>query len=462
MQIMKYFPKTFTGLLISILLSISSTVAAVQVGPRWTNTPVPTTDSQHFSYARLDIPSLTLAIPTLDPGIPASTTKQQSKGIWPELRRTEAVWMAFQIRDEIRRINQFDLIVVSPDETVSAELYLLGTILESTGETLRLRYQLVDAQGRNWIKPTTVTHRVQIGWEERYQGQGLDPFQPLYADIAESVYKELKREAIAHQKQMKRFARLPKDRGVRLSNLQQIVATRRLVLASYFAPTRYSDTLAEDRKGRLEINYFPEMTDEEWAKIESVAKRETALASKLDGYYQEFVRQMEAPYRKWQKDTLSLAREARVHRAKRWGYTIAGTALMLHGGTALARDPVDERLSSDPAHEELYEEKEEWAALEVTTGAVLLVRTLFDAHKVRRATAALNELNRDLHTFIGPIHVQVGKNIVTLRGTAIEQFTQWRELLTEIFDSESLDLDAVQLGVASKLEQVRAQPDQPR
>ena len=87
-------------------------------------------------------PKLDVVIPVFDPGLPADETKWEESGIWPELRRAESVRVAVKTRDAIKNLGDFGSVVVSPDTTASGDLYVIGKIVDSNGEDLKLQIEI--------------------------------------------------------------------------------------------------------------------------------------------------------------------------------------------------------------------------------------------------------------------------------------------------------------------------------
>ncbi|MXZ56740.1 MAG: hypothetical protein F4227_08410 [Gammaproteobacteria bacterium] len=305
--------------LVAIIALIGSVGAlGMRVGPRLEG-PSPEDaqgiqDPSEVLKPRLTIPSMRLAIPVLNPGIPKSTEKQENEGIWPELRNAEAVRIAFKMKDWITRYNQFDSIIVSADVSVSADLFLVARIVQSNSEVMSLAYQIVDARGVIWSEERTKTYRAEAGWHERYGKTDKDPFDPLYQEIAEEVYRELANKSSSHINQLKRNEFVG-PRLSRRSDLELITITRDLAFAKYVSP-EYHDCLKNDGN-RLKIEYMPEFTSESWSRIMSVMTREEDFVRVIEKYYREFVTKIEPDYRTWQQDAFPIARKLRIEEDKR-------------------------------------------------------------------------------------------------------------------------------------------------
>ncbi|MCY3542137.1 MAG: hypothetical protein OXH31_09580 [Gammaproteobacteria bacterium] len=306
--------------IIALICSVGA--LGMRVGPRLDGPSPEETqgiqDPSEVLKPRLTIPSMRLAIPVLNPGIPKSTQEQENEGIWPELRNAEAVRIAFKMKDWITRYNQFDSVIVSADVSVSADLFLVARIVQSNSEVMTLAYRIVDARGVIWTEERIKTYRAEIGWHERYGKTDRDPFDPLYQDIAEDVYLELANKSNSHVNQHKRNEFVG-PRLSRRSELELITITRDLAFAKYVSP-EFHDCLKETGN-RLEIQYVPEHTSESWLRIMSVMTREEDFVRVIEEYYKEFVAKIEPDYRAWQQDAFPIARKLRVEQDKREALT---------------------------------------------------------------------------------------------------------------------------------------------
>jgi len=375
----------------------------------------------------LDLPPLVLAVPVLDPGLPHNPEVWEKRGIWPELRRAESVRCAQLIADAIRSRKLFDAVVVAPDTTTSADLYLIGQITVSNGEDLGIKFELLDATGKAWIAKRTLRRRVPEGWHENNVHRNVDPFADLYERIAAAVEERLIREAKRHADIVKRNrSRIAKGQSPKLSNVEKVALTKDLVLAKYFAPDVYGDALRESN-GRLRLRYLPAMDTEAWTRIQLVQARDRDFGQKLSQGYADFAQQMQGTYALWQRDSFPFAREQRLLRQRASTQAVLGVLAAAVTVAAAADDDVGDL----PA-----------TAAGVASAALLY--SSFRTNQRRKAEVAeLNELGRSLQSELAPASVELRERTVTLKGTANEQFTQWRGLLRELYANESEDLAAV-------------------
>ena len=415
-----------SGCLLGALAAMDAAGGDVELGPR-IEREVAVQEARAAPRPVLDIPPLRLAIPILDPGLPENQAVWEDRGIWPELRRAEGVRSAERLAEAIRNLGHFESVIVVPDTSVSADLYLLGEIAASNGEDLKIRYRLLDATGKTWIRNKTAKHRVEVGWHENNTDRQADPFATLYVAIATDVEKSLIAQARRHAATAKQNAkRVARGKSPTMSELEKVPLTRDLVLASYFAPDRYGDTL-KDSGGRVKVQYVPYAEDEDWTRIESVRARDQAFSKRLSDEYAAFADQMQGSYALWQQDSFPYAREQRILKERAMAQGILG-ALAAVATVAAAADGNVGTLPTVAAG---------------VASTALIVSSFRTNNKRKDQVRQLNELGRSVQAELAPSVVEMRESTVTLRGTAREQFQQWRNLLRDLYANDTEDFDAV-------------------
>ncbi len=427
----KRAPTLVCGSLLWILAATNAIGANIELGPRIEREnqvrESPAAGQSTAARPTMDIPPLRLAIPVLDPGLPENEATWEDRGIWPELRRAEGVRCATRIADAIRALGHFEAVIVTPDTSASADLYLIGKITVSNGEDLRIKWRLVDATGRTWIRPRTARHRVPPGWHENNTIPQTDPFNSLYTGIAQDVEKSLVAQAKRHATTTKRNStRIARGKSPRLSELEKVALTRDLVLAGYFAPDRYGDTFKESG-GRIKIQYMPAMDDADWIRIASVRARDDAFGGRLSDEYAAFVETMQNAYALWQRDSFPYAREQRILRERAAVQGVLGTLL----AAATIAAAADSDVGTLPT-----------VAAGVASTA-LIYSSFRNNDRRKDQVRELNELGQSLQAGLAPSVVKLRDTTVTLRGTAVEQFQQWRTLLRDLYANASEDVEAV-------------------
>ena len=117
------------------------------VGPRTSSAY----EEQPMFEQELFTPKLDVIIPVFDPGLPENPADLKDDSIWPELRRAEANRFAYKLKEHLERSGEFGAIRVTPDETATGDLYILGRIEESTGEDVEIEIIVLDIAGKVWL-----------------------------------------------------------------------------------------------------------------------------------------------------------------------------------------------------------------------------------------------------------------------------------------------------------------------
>ncbi len=433
--------KSLPRMIFLLSLGLWTTALAETLGPRVpeaeSNRSSPAATAQKNLPTRMDIPPLKVAVPVLGTGVDEFSEDLEKEGIWPGLRKTETIRSATKIRDALFDLNQFESVVVFPDTSISADLYVLGSIRESTGEIMSIEWQLVDATGKIWIRKNKETHRVPPGWHERFGGTGIDPFQELYRKIAYSVYKELKKYARKHDTVVKQNRKRARDgQSPKLSELDRIVAIRELVMAQYFAPEIYGDAIAEKKSSksssRLTLQYLPDKSAQEWTRIESFRQRDETFTLLMNDYYNTFRATVDPSYELWLKDIYPIARETRILRRQANVEKALGVVTLIAAASA-AKD-ADSTGKRDRA-----------IAVGAAVGSTLLIKGFHDSARSKEQLEIFNETARSYHDSFNPISVELAGKTITLQGTAQEQFAQWRGLLRDFYEREDSEIEEVQI-----------------
>lgn len=405
-----------------------SSVFAVPVGPKLPQEQAkPASSTIGPTYEQLDIPALDFAVVVFDPQLDENDDRMREKGVWPEVRKTESIRSAHRIKEAIERLNQFDHVTVAPSATVSSDLYLRGKILESTSEEMKIRWNLIDARGFEWIDWKTSDHKVALGWHQRFYEPGKDAFQPLWNEIARDVYARLKDFAKNHAETVKRNeSRNSRGQAARLSRLEEITHTRDLVLARFFAPALYGDTIKVNDRDQWEISYLPDPTTEEWLRTQAFARKDQEVAFLYDKHYAGFFEKVNPNYEKWLNEVYPYAREMRLERRR---YRVERAV----GGVILAATAVA------AANADSAEERDSTLAVGSAVGGGLIVKSLIDRADFKENLGLFDEMSQSYHDTFAPVNLEIEGETVTLQGKAAAQFERWRQVVHELYSHEETD-----------------------
>ena len=409
-------------------LMLSTPASAAPPGPKLPDAAAP--DAAHAApqeRSAYDGPPLTIAVPVFDPGLPSNPATWDEKGIWPSLRRAETVYAAHKVGAALRDLQRFEKVFVSPDDSVSADLYLTGRIKESDGEDFAVVFDLMDATGSVWLRSQKVKHRRPEREMHMPVTAQQDPFGGVWIEVARRVDEALGKQAQRHSRENKRnLARAAKGKSTKMTVLERVTAVRDLMFARFFAPETYASAVKVGSK-TIKLGSLPPMSGESWRLMLAVQARDDEFNARLTRHYADFADKMGVDYALWQADAFPVAHERRKRREAAIGQGI-GAVLLLAAASA-----VEDDLGT--------------LGKVAAAGAVsAMALSSFQSNQARREEAQrLNELGASVNAAMQPMNVEMGGKRETLTGAAHEQFAQWRGLLKGLHDAAAGNPDAVRI-----------------
>jgi hypothetical protein len=340
---------------------------------------------------------LDVGIHIFGPGLPEDDESAlEKKGIYPDVRKSEARWIPFHLKDTLEHTANWGAVRVVPKNAGDVDVLVSGEILESTGLELAVRVRVEDVRGKVWR-------------EKRYKGEAdsraygddggsheiADPFQSIYNRIANDmleVYDKLD----------------PED-------IREIREISRLKFAADLVPSAFGDYLEANRKGRVKIEKLPARDDPMIVRVAKIRERDYMFVDTLNEYYADFQLRMEGPYESWRQwsyeEQLNLRQIRRAARMR----MIFG-ALMIVGGAYAGGDLGD-------------------AA--VIGGSLVTTAAIKKRQEAKIHVEALKELAASFEAEIAPVLVEVEGQTLQLEGSAEAQFSEWRRMLSRIFATET-------------------------
>jgi hypothetical protein len=349
---------------------------------------------------------LDVAIDVLSPSIDDHDREALLKeGIQPSVRKAEARYIPIHLRNTLQSTGQWGVVRVVPGGVPWAGLNLVGKIETSNGKRLKIRVTAWDATGRRWLDDDYEGEARMLSYASETV-DGLDPFQSLYNEIANDLLK--KRE----------------DRDVEdLLRIQQVAELR---FAAEFAPDTFGPYLETDRKGRYEVARLPADDDPMMLRLGLIRERDDMFVDTLNEYYSDFYARMDKPYDDWRAN--SYTEQAAYDSLNKSGKLkkILGIAAIAAGILV----PANSRAGSDAK------------TVAMIGGAAALESGFKDSADSQIHKAALEELAESFGADVSELVVDVDGRVVELKGSAEEQFRQWRTLLKEItVTGEALPVD---------------------
>jgi hypothetical protein len=345
---------------------------------------------------------LDVGVRLFDPNVPEAEEEQDKQRVFPEVRRAESRYIPMQIRDTLEGTGFWGQVRVLPAESDAMDVRVDGKILESTGMDLRLAVVVTDATGRVWLdkvyEGTADTRSYKDGLDA-----SRDPFQNIYSELANDMLGV--REQLA---------------AAELENIRRV---SQLTFASDIAPYAFEGYLETDKKGRVTLARLPAQGDPMVARMDRVRERDYALVDTLNEHYAVFTDQVEEPYTNWRRFSYTEI-EAEIE-ARRQATTrkLLGAAAIIGGVLAAG-------------------EADTYAGQAASTAAVLggiyAVKSGFDKDaEVKMRAESLKQLGESFETEVAPMVVDVEGRTLELKGSAEQQYAEWRRLLKEIYEAET-------------------------
>ncbi len=354
-----------------------------------------------------DVVRIDAIVPVFDPNIPEDSDTWEKKGVYPELRRAEANRFALKMKAALEDTNAFGTVRVVPDATATGDLYVIGKILESNGEDVRINISVTDISGRQWLSKD-FKHRVKEAFHDDIRNKGKDSYEPLFAEAAAHIVKQLKRR-----------------KSDDLERLRQITELR---FGSSLSEENFGRYL-KVQNGRVELAAAPADDDPMLQRIQPIRVRDQLFMDDMQTYYGDFDRKMNDSYLVWQQQSMVEVKAARQAKRKAVAQSILG-GLLLVAGAAAALEGSDDPNTFDTSA------VVGGTAAAVIGGAVLNMGIQnWGEMKVHRD--ALAELGRSLDIEIAPQIVEYENQTAELKGNAAEQHAQWIEFLQRIYALEA-------------------------
>lgn len=383
--------------LLLLLISLTSLGACASLNS-------PNIDASPASKAQTEIPEdelLDIGIVIFDPGIPEDAEEVEEKGIFTQVRQAEARYLPYTLKSTLEDTGHWGAVRVVPTDKAAVDVLVEGKIIASDGETLSLAISVNDASGRLWLSEE-YTMRID---ENAYKEPKLDdgePFQAIYNSVANDILE-------AKSQLAKQDAR----------NLRTISELR---FASDLSPHSFGDHLHTQDQQEYTINRLPAPNDPMLQRIRKIRERDYMLIDTLDVYYANFYRDMQQPYWDWRKNSL----EERVALSE--VQRSANQRLLLGAATIIAG------LFGASQNNQFISTA---GTFGVIGGATIIKSGLDKQAESKIHAQAMEELGESFQAEVEPLVVDVEGKTLTLTGSAEAQYEQWRQLLKQIYVTET-------------------------
>lgn len=345
---------------------------------------------------------LDVGVRLFEENLPKDEKVLEEKHIFPEVRKAEARYLPMQLRNTLEGTGQWGQVRVMPSDAEALDVYVSGKIIESTGQMLRAEVTVVDASGRQWFKK----EYEQLADTRSYKdqtGKPRDPFQNMYNTLANDM--------LAYRQQLT------------ATDLENVRRVSELRFASDLAPYAFSSYMTQDKKGMKQIVRLPADDDPMMQRMDRIRERDYALLDTINEHYSLFADNMSEPYTNWRRYSYSeLEAKDEARRAAITRKLLGAAAIV--GGLVVGA------------------EANTYAGQAAATGAIFggayAVKSGFDkGAEVKMHSDSLKQLGESFQSEVQPMVVEVEGRTLQLKGTAEEQYQEWRRLLKELYENET-------------------------
>ncbi|MGD8324473.1 MAG: hypothetical protein PVF50_08910 [Gammaproteobacteria bacterium] len=352
---------------------------------------------------------LDVAVVVFDSGVPDGEIDVElleeliEQGTFVQIRRTEALYFSVQLRDTLRRSNYWGSVWITPEETRASDLNVVAEILHSDGETAVVHVNAEDATGRVWIDDD-YSVEVPGGAYNRSRYGGLDPYQDLFNEIANDLAAA--RATLGAQD---------------TTRLREIAALR---YAEELSPEAFSGYVSEGRDGAYELARLPAVDDPQFSRTQRARQRERLFFETLNTHYVNFAREASDSYDSWRQfsreETIQVREITRSARF-RTGMGIASIVASIVYG----------RNSDGEFSDRVIRDSMMYIGMD-------MLRTSASRRQEKRIHVdTLEELSSSFDDEVEPMVVEVAGTQRRLTGTAEIQYDEWKQLLRELYQSET-------------------------
>jgi hypothetical protein len=346
---------------------------------------------------------LDVGIRLFDPNVPADQLEQERQRVFPEVRKAESRYLPVLLRDTLEGTGQWGQVRVLSDAAAVSDVNVSGRILQSDGRVLRLAIKATDATGRVWLD------REYEGAADvrAYKDSGTrprDPFDNLYATIANDLLAA--RNALTREQRV------------------QVHQVANLRFAAELAPYAFDPYLARDpKRGTYAVARLPAQDDPVVQRMDRVRERDYALVDTLNEHYSSFGESIDVAYGNWRRySNEELEAEAEAKR-KALTRQLLGAAAVI-GGVIAANNTGSSAGSA--------------ASTAAVIGGIYAFKSGMDMRsEIKMHGESLKQLGDSFQNEVQPSVVDIEGRTLELKGSAEQQYAEWRQLLRELYENET-------------------------
>jgi hypothetical protein len=366
------------------------------------STTVRTTTHEDIVVASASIPEerlLDVGIGIFDPALDEKGA--DDPGVSEAIRRAEARYMPFQLMETLQQTGNWGIVRVIPDRQSEADVWVDAEILTSDGETMELMVTVTDSSSASWYRKKYTGTVSKYAYDTALT-KGAEPFQGLYNDIANDLLQHYQ--------------------GLSADEIAALRTITELKFARQFSPEAFDEHLGADKQQRLYVKRLPAENDPVLMRVRQMRERDYMFVDTLQEYYASFARQMDLPYREWRKAYYEEGQALREVQAQSRRRMVGGALAVLGGILAQGSDSSTARTAG---------------AVGIGAGATVFVSGMNKRQEAKVHAEALEEISASMDSEMEPHTIELQERTVTLSGSVNDQYSQWRQVLREIYATET-------------------------
>ena len=346
---------------------------------------------------------LDVGIQVLDHGLPDEDDllmELEEEGVYADVRKSEARYIPVRLMDTLQSTGFWGAVRVVPAGMDAVDVAVSGKIVESTGLKLVLEIRAADASGRHWLAKKYKQDADPRAYRVNKDGIVRLPFQSLYNQIANDLLAA--RNKLDHDQ------------------VDDLRAISELKFAADVLPAAFDDYLGVNRKGRTVVARLPSADDPMMDRVLRIRERDYMFVDTLTEYYANFYAQMDDSYQSWRK--FSYEEELARRKLRRQARTrkILGAVAILGGVVAATKE--NGSGVSDAA---------------ILGGTMAIQSGIAKSKEAKMHVEALRELAASFDSEVTPLLIDIEGQTLRLTGSVENQYAEWRQLLRQIFVTET-------------------------
>ena len=355
------------------------------------------------SSASFATDKLNVAVPVFDPGIPEDYDQWEKKNIYPEVRRSEARYLAVKLASTLAEAGHWGAVRVMPSrDKVISDIVVYAEIEESTGGSFKTQVFAYDSTGKTLLKKK-YKHEVHPRFYTDRMQKGVDPYQKVFSAISSDLHA--------------------KTRKLKDKSISKIKDTTTLRYGLALAPDAFEDTMKVNSNKSWKIKYMPAENDPMLERINVLRVRDDMFTDAMQTTFQNFAGNMDEDYFKWRQESSVEYQAMKKAKAQATG-RILGGILAAAAGVVVAAET--KGTVGDAAAIGL-----------IGAGAVGVASGVKKNKQAKQYKELMAEHARSFDAALEPQVVQFEEETATLTGTIEEQFVQFRALLARVYESET-------------------------